>query len=128
MAQELSHATISLPAEGEQSLCQEREETGFIAVAKHVYGCRVVQRIMESCCLPGWKAKICREVRAAGPYQCAGTISVHMMDLLIAQALETYSSSASGFAGRGQHKPCAGQRRKHTSHEGVCAAAEWAQR
>ena len=65
--QELSHATISLPAEGEQSLCQEREEAGFIAVAKHVYGCRVVQRIMESCCLPGWKDKICHEARASKP-------------------------------------------------------------
>ncbi len=74
--QELSLATISLPAEGEHSLCQEREEAGFITVAKHVYGCRVVQRIMESCCLPGWKDEICHEVCASKPLCCPGRIGI----------------------------------------------------
>ena len=41
----------------------EREESGFVGVAKHGYGCRVVQRIMEHCVLPGWKDHTCHQVR-----------------------------------------------------------------
>ena len=33
-----------------------------MGIAKHGYGCRVIQRVMEHCVLPGWKDQICRQV------------------------------------------------------------------
>ncbi len=64
--QELRDATLKLSPEalGDRAAAGEREEAGFIGVAKHGYGCRVVQRVMEHCLLPGWKDDICRQVRA----------------------------------------------------------------
>ena len=38
------------------------EEAGWIGISMHTYGCRIMQRIMESCELPGWNEPICREV------------------------------------------------------------------
>ena len=66
LAQELRDATLKLSPEAlyDRAAVGEREEAGFIGVAKHGYGCRVVQRIMEHCLLPGWKDDICRQVRA----------------------------------------------------------------
>ena len=124
-AQDLSHATISLPAEGEQSLCQEREETGFIAVAKQVYGCRVVQRIMESCRLPGWKDRICREARAYQPLcdVLAGLASGTAAHLRM-QALEGLPFSMNVSAGRRQLKPRARQTsRDSLVSRAICRAA-----
>ena len=64
--QELRDATLKLSPEAlgdKAAAVGEREESGFVGVAKHGYGCRVVQRIMEHCVLPGWKDQICRQVR-----------------------------------------------------------------
>ncbi|CAL5220649.1 g2694 [Coccomyxa viridis] len=64
MLEELRDATLKLSPEalGDRAAAGEREEAGFIGVAKHGYGCRVVQRVMEHCLLPGWKDDICRQV------------------------------------------------------------------
>ena len=66
--QELRDATLKLSPDAlDKAAVGEREEAGFIGVAKHGYGCRVVQRVMEHCRLPGWKDEICRQVRAEDP-------------------------------------------------------------
>ena len=65
---ELRDATLKLAPEAlserERAAASgaEREEAGFVGVAKHSYGCRVVQRAMEHCALPGWKDLICAQV------------------------------------------------------------------
>lgn len=66
LAQELRDATLKLSPEAlgdKGAAAGEREEAGFVGVAKHGYGCRVVQRVMEHCALPGWKDQICRQAR-----------------------------------------------------------------
>ena len=62
--QELRDAPATTPEElttlpsGQKPL----EDAGWIGISMHTYGCRIMQRIMESCELPGWKEPICREV------------------------------------------------------------------
>jgi len=67
LAQELRDATLKLSPEalGDKARAAaggEREESSFVGIAKHGYGCRVIQRVMEHCILPGWKDQICRQV------------------------------------------------------------------
>ena len=70
MMQELRDATLTLSAEslGEKTAAAGagaiREVHGIMGVARHSYGCRVVQRIMEHTRLSGWKDLVCRQVTA----------------------------------------------------------------